>query len=45
MNRGMGYNVTADQMPNPGDAYKNGETWNRLNPGNPVGPIVVRFRF
>ena len=41
----MGYNVTADQMPDPGASYRTSEMYNRLNPGRPLGPVVVNFRF
>jgi len=43
--RAMGYDVNASQMPNPGVFYTSGEAYNRLNPTQPTGPIVARFRF
>lgn len=41
--KAMGYEVSPNQMPNPGAMYTSGEMYNRLNPGRPTGPIVVRF--
>jgi hypothetical protein len=43
--RQMGYPVNASQMPNPGPLYTSNEMYNRLNPANPVGPLVVKMRF
>jgi len=43
--KAMGYNVSPNQMPDPGIKYRSGEMYNRLNPANPVGPSVMRVSF
>jgi hypothetical protein len=41
----LGYEVSPSQMPNPGARYSTPEMYNRLNPGRPVGPVVVSLNF
>jgi RHS repeat-associated protein len=43
--KAMGYDVSPNQMPDPGIQYRSGEMYNRLNPGRPVGPFVLRYSF